>query len=43
MITLAEGETKSGITLLEVDEAGKTVTIKGVFGERVLSLNDSQP
>lgn len=43
VITLAEGETKSGITLLEVDEAGKTVTIKGAFGERVLSLNDSQP
>ncbi len=43
VITLTEGETKSGITLLEIDETDKIVKIKGAFGERVLSLNDSLP
>lgn len=43
VIALAEGETKSGITLREIDEGSRTVLIHGTFGDRVLSLNSSQP
>lgn len=43
VIALKEGETKSGITLREIDEGSKTVLVHGPFGERVLSLRSSQP
>ena len=43
VITLAEGETKAGITLMEIDEASRAVVINGPSGQRVLRLVDSQP
>lgn len=43
VISLREEETKSGITLREIDEGSRTVLIHGTFGDRVLSLNSSQP
>ncbi len=43
VITLAEGETKAGITLTEIDEAGRAVVIESTAGQRVLKLMDSQP
>lgn len=43
VIALREGETKSGITLRDIDEGSRTVLIHGTFGDRVLSLSSSQP
>lgn len=43
VIALREGETKSGITLREIDEESRTVLVHGPFGERVLSLSSSPP
>ena len=43
VIALREGETKSGITLREIDEGSRTVLVHGPFGERVLSLSSSPP
>ncbi len=43
VIILREGETKSGITLREIDEGRRTVLVHGSFGEWVLSLSNSPP
>ena len=43
VIALGEGETKSGITLREIDEGSRTVLVHGSFGERVLRLSNSPP